>query len=71
VALVAEGLPLAANQAAALRTFIRLKDVTSVVVDPSAAYMWAGALDRIAAPQPLGGVILYQVAGGAPSCAGA
>ena len=38
---------------------------------PEHDHEWSGALDRIATPVPLGGVVVYHVADGSPSCLGA
>jgi hypothetical protein len=71
VAEVAGDNPLPASEAPALAAFIKAKDVTTVVVDASLAPDWTGALDRIATPHPLGGVIVYHISDGSPSCPGA
>jgi len=65
---VAGGFAVPADQARDLRTYIRLKHVTSVVVDKSQTRYWAAALDRIAAPHDIGGVRLYRLGGLAPGC---
>jgi len=57
-----------AAQVGKLRTVIREKAVTSVVVDRTQKRYWAAALDRIARPQYVGGVVLYRVAGAAARC---
>jgi hypothetical protein len=44
-----------------LSFYIRAKHVTSVLVDPAEAYHWEAALDKIATPHAVGGVILYQL----------
>ena len=44
-----------------LRAYIREKHVTSVIVDEAQTRYWAAALDRIAAPHHVGGVLLYRV----------
>jgi len=70
VELVAEGYPVPASQTGELAFYIRAKQVTSVVVDAREASRWDGALNRIATPHRLGGVILYHISDGSPSCAG-
>ena len=42
-------------------TYIRTKDVTSVIVDPRQRSIWAPFLNRIATPKTVGGVLLYRV----------
>jgi len=68
VELVAEGYPVPASQTGELAFYIRAKQVTSVVVDAGEASLWSGALDRIATPHRLGGVILYHTARRSLSC---
>ena len=63
VAKVAGGFAVPADQAQDLRVYIRAKHVTSVVVDRSQTRYWAAALDRIAAPHDVGGVLLYHLGG--------
>ncbi len=63
VAKVAGGFAVPADQAQDLRAYIRAKHVTSVVVDKSQTRYWAAALDRIAAPHDVGGVLLYHLGG--------
>ena len=58
---IARGLPVPADQAQALRTYIHAKHVTSVAVDESQTRYWASALDRIATPHEVGGVLLYHL----------
>ncbi len=71
VARVIDGYGLPPRKAAVLAAFIRAKNVTSVVVDAREAPLWEGALDRIAAPQRVGGVILYRISDRSPVCPGA
>ncbi len=71
VALIAEGYSVPTFQSQAFVTYIEAKDVTSVVLDASDADLWAGALDRIATPEQFGGVVIYHISDGAPSCLGA
>ncbi len=68
---VTEGRPVSPSQVGILRTFISAKHVTSVIVDQSQARLWTGALDRIAAPHVVGGVVLYRLDGTARPCPGA
>ena len=70
-AYMAQGGSLTAAQLPLLEEFIRTEGITSVVVDRSMINEWAGALDRLATPQLLGGVVVYHVADGSPSCLGA
>jgi hypothetical protein len=71
IANIAWGASLTASQLPELESYIRAKQVTSVLVDPSMASQWSGALDRLATPQRLGGVVLYHISDGSPSCLGA
>lgn len=59
---IAGGNPPVANQAALLRAYFAAKHVSAVIVDPRQAAIWTPALDQIAKPVPVGGVILYRVA---------
>jgi hypothetical protein len=68
---IAQGGSLTGGQVPVLEAYIRSKDVTSIIVDQSMINEWSGALDRIATPVPLGGVVVYHVADGSPSCLGA
>jgi len=70
VELVAEGYPVPASQTGELAFYIRAKKVTSVVVDAREASRWGAALDRIAVPHRLGGVIVYHISDGSPRCTG-
>ncbi len=65
---VTDGSAATRDKVASLRAFIAAKEVTSVVVDPVEGGFWTAALDRIARPQRVGGVVLYRVAGPKPSC---
>jgi hypothetical protein len=69
--LVAGGQPLGADKVDALRAFIAAKHVTSVVVDASQSSDWTGALDPIATPHSVGGVVLYRLRPYPPQCPGA
>jgi hypothetical protein len=70
MATVTSGIPVSPDQASSLRTFIAEKRVSTVLLDERQESLWSGALDRIATPVHVGGVVLYQVEGAAPSCAG-
>ena len=64
---IAVGYPPVPNQAQLLRRYFRAKQVTSVIVDKREAAIWTPALDRIAKPRDIGGVLLYRVGGSAPA----
>ncbi len=68
IAHIASGLAVPAGQAQALRTYIRVKHVTSVAVDENQTRYWAGALDRIAVPREVGGVLLYRIDSAPRNC---
>jgi hypothetical protein len=68
IAPVAGGLPLGVTDGAILKTFLRGKGVTSIVVDANDANSYAGAVDQVAKPQVVGGVYLYHLTPDAPSC---
>ncbi len=68
VGRVAYGNPVPAEEAETLITYIRAKHVTSVIVDKSERRLWSGALNRIAAPRDIGGVLLYKVASPVRRC---
>jgi hypothetical protein len=65
---VVGGGPLGAADVANLRTFLAAHGVTTVVVDAREQASWAGALDAIARPQPVGGVVLYRLTRYPPPC---
>ena len=67
--VIAQGYPVPPQQAALLRSFIQEKGVTSVVVDQGDAGKWSLAMNTIATPHYLGGVIVYRV-GSTASCFG-
>jgi len=68
VAWVAAGNPVPPSRVQLLVRFIHETAVTTVVVDKRWSKRWAGALDLIAAPHDVGGVLVYRVAGPGPSC---
>ena len=57
------------GDAEALRTYITQKHVTTVVVDKRVSSSWAPALDRIAHPVDVDGVLVYRVRGTNRGCA--
>ncbi len=67
---ISVGYHLEAAQTGIVRSFIAEKHVTTVVVDANEIDFFAGALNPLAEPQSVGGVVLYRVAGPAPSCGG-
>jgi hypothetical protein len=64
-AQISVGYPPVADQAALLRDYFRVEGVTSVIVDKRQASIWTPALDTLAKPIDVGGVILYRVDGSA------
>ena len=68
VAWVGAGNPVTPARVQLLVRFINEKAVTAVVVDKRLARRWTGALDLIATPHDVGGVLLYRVGGPGPSC---
>jgi hypothetical protein len=58
------------NQTRLLRGYIDAKHVTNVIVDERQASIWGPALNRIAKPDNVGGVLLYRVSGAAQACPG-
>ncbi len=71
LAQISVGYPPVPNQTQLLRAYIRAKHVTSVIVDEGQARVWAPALNRIAKPQDVGGVLYYDVSGRGRTCPGA
>jgi len=63
IAQISVGYLPVSNQAQLLRQYFAAKGVTAVIVDKREAGIWAPALDRIAARQDVGGVLLYRVGG--------
>ncbi|HWB22131.1 MAG TPA: hypothetical protein VG652_04530 [Gaiellaceae bacterium] len=56
------------DQTPLLRAYIQAKHVTNVIVDKRQSSIWAPALNRIATPQDVGGVLLYDVGGRSLPC---
>jgi hypothetical protein len=65
---VAGGQPLRASQVDALRAYVAAKHVTTIVVDGSRAADFAPAVDRIAKPKRVGGVLVYHLERFPPPC---
>jgi len=65
-AQISVGYPPVRNQAQLLRAYARRWGVTDAIVDPRQASIWTPALDRIATPHELGGIILYPLSGQLP-----
>ena len=65
---VTDGTKAGPDDVANLRAFIAEKDVTSVIVDPTRAAFWIPALDQIAKPHRVGGVVLYHLRRFPPPC---
>jgi hypothetical protein len=68
IAQIGVGYAPVANQASLLRRFFAEKGVTAAIVDPRDAATWTPALDKIAKPRRVGGVIFYRVSGKSPAC---
>jgi hypothetical protein len=66
--LIAAGGAVPADHANTLREFIREKNVTSIVVDLRQTRYWEAALNRIAKPHKVGGVLLYYITDPARRC---
>jgi hypothetical protein len=62
------GNQLDASQAANVKSYIATKGITSVVVAGYESDLFSGALNQIATPQSVGGVLLYHFAPFPPSC---
>jgi hypothetical protein len=62
IARIAEGYDVPRADSWWFSIFARVEKVTSVVVDAPLAGRWSAALDRIATPHRLGGVVLYRLA---------
>ncbi len=58
------------NETQLFRAYIREKHVTTVVLDPKEASIWAPSLDRIVKPKLVGGVLLYRVGTGSDARTG-
>jgi hypothetical protein len=71
LASVTNGDPIPAADSSALATFIKTYHVTSVVADASLGLPWIDALDKLAPGQLMGGVYVYHISDGSPSCLGA
>jgi hypothetical protein len=67
---ISVGNHLGPDEAAAVRSFIEQKHITSVVVDADEAPFFTPALAGLAAPKTVGGVLVYQLSRLPPSCTG-
>jgi hypothetical protein len=67
---VTDGYHLGPDQALDVKEFIKAKHVGAVVVAGNEADFFSGALDRLATPQTVGGVVLYNFESAPPSCGG-
>ncbi len=67
---VTDGYHLSAYQALDVKEFIKAKHVGAVVVAGNEADFFSGALNRLATPQSVGGVVLYNFESAPPSCLG-
>ena len=65
--VIADGSHLDSAQTNVVRDFVAAKGVTAVVVDQGEAPFFSGALDGLATPETVGGVVLYRIRG-ASSC---
>ncbi len=63
LAQISVGYPPAPNQAALLKAYFKAEGVTSVVLDKRQAAIWGPALNKIATPHDVGGILLYNVSG--------
>ena len=63
VAAIANNVTVPANQPQLIGQYVRLKRVTTIVVDERVSSDWRPVLDKIVTPQEIGGVLLYRVAG--------
>jgi hypothetical protein len=70
VAYVTKGYHLGSEQAPGVKSFITTHKVTSAVVVGYEADFFSGALDRLATPQTVGGVVVYHFSSTPPSCLG-
>ncbi len=68
--VIAQGYPVPPDQAGLLRAFIQEKGVTTVLIDEGDAGKWSLAMNTIATPHIVGGVIVYRV-GSTARCFGA
>ena len=68
IAPITGGSPLGAGDAAAVRAFIASKGVTAIVADGRQANLWSAALDQVATPHAVGGVVVYRLGPTPPGC---
>jgi hypothetical protein len=71
ISSIADGQKIPAADASWLEAFIKAYGVTSVVADASLGLPWLDALERIAPGQLMGGVYVFHISDGSPSCLGA
>ena len=68
MAYVSGGSHLGPQQAGIVRAFIARTGVTAIVVEQDEAPFFSGALDGLATPETVGGVVLYRLGEVTPSC---
>ncbi len=67
LAQISVGYSPVPNQTALLRAYLEAKGVTGAIVEENAVSTWGPALDRIAEPRKVGGVVLYRFGKHAPA----
>jgi hypothetical protein len=65
---ITTGLHLGPDETNNVRAFIKANHVTTAVVAESEYSFFSGALNRLATPQHVGGVVLYHFENAPPSC---
>jgi hypothetical protein len=69
IAQISVGYPPVRDQTQLLRAYFQKENVDYVIVDKRQAATWTPAIDRIARPHDVGGVLLYDISGRlSPSC---
>jgi len=69
IAQISVGYPPVPDQTRLLRAYFQTEHVDYAILDKRQAAIWAPAIDRIAKPRDVGGVLLYDLGGRlSPSC---
>ena len=69
IAQISVGYPPVPDQTRLLRAYFQTEHVDYAIVDKRQAGIWTPAIDRIAKPHDVGGVLLYDLRGPlSPSC---
>jgi len=67
---IVQGMHIGLRNLGLLRSFVRSKHVTSIVIKRGDGKFYRRALSLLAPPQRVGGVVIYHLSGAPPACPG-